>query len=150
MTDWINGDIPEDKRKYYWLTIKMYNKKFTYEMPCKYSEEKNIWIDFEGMEIDSDCVIAYCPIMIPSDYTTIGSGVGYYIRTVYKGKVDIYGMRLCLARLGGSGYLTLDKAKTGLRNMRKQDINIDNYKRDSYEIVDGHGNVVWELKKKGE
>jgi hypothetical protein len=57
-------------------------------------------------------------------------------------------MRLCLAKLGGEGYKTLDKAKIGLRNMRKQDINVDNRSREVYEVVDGFGNVVWKFKRK--
>jgi hypothetical protein len=150
MTDWVNGNVPEDKNKYYWLTLQICNKKSTHETPCRYWKEQNIWVDFEQTEIDCDCVIAYCPIVVPRDYAMIGNGLGYYIRTVHQGKECIYGMRLCSANLGGDGYKTIDKAKIGLRNMRKQDINVDNYERDSYEVVDGYGNIVWQFKKKEE
>jgi hypothetical protein len=74
----------------------------------------------------------------------------YYIRRTDKGKESIYGMRYRSASLGGyiEGYKSLDKAKAGCRYMRKQDIDVDNYERESYAVVDRGGNVLWELKQK--
>lgn len=151
MKKWIEGNTPESTDMYYWITTKSETKTSTYPVPCKYDETKKYWVDMEkSTYLDADTVVAYRPIMKPKPYSTIGTGYGYYIRTKYKNHETIYGRGCEYANWGATGYSTIDKAIAALKRMRRTDINQEQYERDSYEVLDGNGEVVWSLKKQND
>lgn len=151
MVKWINGNTPENTDMYYWITTKSEAKTSTYPVPCKYDKTRKYWVDMgSDICIDADNVVAYCPILKPKPYSTIGTGYGYYIRTIFQNNEIIYGRGCEFANWGATGYSTIDKAIMALKRMRRTDINREQYERDSYEVLDGNGEIVWSYQKHGD
>lgn len=144
MSEWIDGNIPENTNLLYWITVKNTIKNETYNYPCRYYTDKECWVDFEGVKISSYDVVAYYPIIKPKQYSTIGTGVGYYIRTIFDKKETIYGRGLQLVSYGYKGYGSIDKAIIAARRMRKIDID-EGCLKDKYDILDGNGKLVKSL-----
>lgn len=90
--------------------------------------------------------MSYSQISGPKPYFTIGSGYGYYIRTICKDKDKeiIYGFGLQLANWVEKGYDTIDRAKIAAKRLKKIDAD-EGTVRSLYEIVDGYGERVAEL-----
>ena len=92
---WINEIVPRNINDYHWLTIKdLSGTSDTYPMPCLYSASDGCWIDFSGNRIDTSQIVAITPIHKPLPYTTLGNGMGYYIRATGIDDVTIYGFGL--------------------------------------------------------
>lgn len=144
MSEWIDGNIPKDINSFYWLAIKKADKNITYSVPCKYNHERKCWIDTDNNMLSVHTVVAYCPILKPKSYSTLGSGCGYYIRTIQKNNEIIYGFGLQPVDWVRKGYNTIEKAKAATKRLRKLDLN-DGYERDLYEILNSNSEVVWKL-----
>lgn len=141
--DWTDGNIPKGKSIFYWLTIKSTMTNEVYPVPCKFLEKDGCWISFNGERISSYSVVAYCPILKPKPYNTIGSGVGYYIRTdVDSPNEAIYGFGLQPANWVMKGYSTKEKAISAAKRLRKLDIR-DERERSNYQVINGAGEVIW-------
>ena len=144
MNSWIKGNIPSNCKLYYWVTLKDGNGE-TYCCPCKYYELGKQWKSVEGVVFDSDQIVAYNPIYPPVSYTKIGNG--YFIRILdNQDEYRFYARNAQPIIFSNIGYSTLDRAKTAIRRMRRVDKERDHYCYKRYDIVDGNGNVVWELK----
>lgn len=144
MNSWIKGNIPSNCKLYYWVTLKDGNGE-TYCCPCKYYELEKQWKSVEGVVFDSDQIVAYNPIYPPVSYTKIGNG--YFIRILdNQDEYRFYARNAQPIIFSNVGYSTLDRAKTAIRRMRRVDKERDHYCYKRYDIVDGNGNVVWELK----
>ncbi len=145
MYNWINGNVPDNKELFYWVTVKNLTTNVTYPVPCKYSEQDGCWVSFDGEHLSSHSVVAYYQILKPKSYTTIGSGCGYYIRVdVGNTNETIYGLGLQLASWAGKGYSTKEKAVTATKRLKKLDIE-EGLERNSYEVLNGNSEVVWTL-----
>lgn len=142
MYNWIEGNIPRYKEMFYWITIKGGYTNVTYPVPCKYFEKDDCWISFTCEKISKHTVVAYFPIYMPKSYSTIGSGVGYYISTKYHNTERIYGFGLQPANWVERGYGTKEKAIAAAKRLMKMDRN-ENYVRENYEVVDSNSEVVW-------
>lgn len=143
--NWNNGNIPKNKDLFYWLTVKSTTTNVTHPVPCKYSEENECWINFDGEQLSSHSVVAYYPMLQPKSYTTIGSGCGYYIRTdTGNTNENIYGFGLQLANWVGKGYSTKEKAIAATKRLRKLDKE-EGLERKNYEVLDGNSKVVWTM-----
>ncbi len=146
MSQWIDGSTPEDQDIFYWLTVKNGDSMRTYPMPCKYDAERGCWIDAENNGLPAQTVAAHYPICMPKAYSTIGSGCGFYIRTLYDDVEMVYGFRCQFASWVGYGYGTREKAVAAARRMRRVDRK-ENEERDKYEVLNSDGRVVWSSRK---
>ena len=145
MAQWIDGNIPDDKDAYYWITVNNGNATDVLPQPFQYNNEIEAWISFNGEKWSIHAVVAYHRISKPKKRATVGNGVGYYIRTYYQnGKEMIYGKGLQPANWCMTGYSDSEKAKTAARRLKKLDIS-DGTERDKYEIIDGESNLINEL-----
>ena len=145
MKYWTDGNMPNEKTAYYWLTVKSATNNITYPVPCRYSETDDCWIDFNNVRLSKHTVVAYSEIVKPKDYTTVGSGFGYYIRTMYRDKQSIYGYGLQPANWCGRGYSSKEKAVAAAKRLIRLDKN-EEYVRDTYEVINGNSEVVWKWK----
>lgn len=151
MSQWIKRSIPDDTEKIYWIIMNSGNKSIVYPLPCRYSVEHECWIDFEGLTLFDYSVIAHYPIFMPKHYLTIGSGIGYYIKTARENEENFYGFGCQFANWVMHGYPTEQKAIIAAKRMKKLD-DKQGYGRDLYEIVNGEGEsvyVVYDNRKNG-
>lgn len=146
MLTWTEGNRPgkQDTNKFFWLTVREEAKGKTHPVPCRYDVKSENWVDVDGHMLSASSVIAYSKIVQPKPYATIGSGCGYYIRTVYNKEEIIYGFSLQPANWSGKGYASVEKAKAAAKRLKKWDKE-DGRERDVYEVVDGNGESVLTL-----
>lgn len=145
MYNWTNGNVPDNKELFYWVTVKKLTINVTHPVPCKYSEQDGCWISFCGERLSSHSVVAYSQILKPKSYTTIGLECEYYIRTDGGNPNEIvYGFGLKFANWVGKGYSTKEKAVAATKRLKKLDIK-EGLERNGYEVLNGNGEVVWTL-----